>query len=66
MPPKQEPPMPSETTAVTAMPPVAPVADQDKAMKLRKRTLRSLNELTPELRLWVVACLKGDLEKASA
>lgn len=65
MSPKQEPPMPSETQA-PAMPPVASVDAQDTAMRLRKRTLKSLNELTPDLRKWVVACLKDDIEKASA
>lgn len=49
----------------STMPPVASVDDQDTAMKLRKRALKSLNELTPELRAWVVACLKDDIDKAN-
>lgn len=49
----------------STMPPVAPIADQESAMRLRKSTLKKLNELTPELRSWVVACLADDLEKAN-
>jgi hypothetical protein len=49
----------------STMPPVASVDAQDTAMKLRKLTLKKLNELTPELRSWVVACLADDIAKAN-
>ncbi len=51
--------------STSTMPPVAPVDAQDTAMKLRKRVLKSLNELTPELRKWVVLNLADDIEKAA-
>jgi hypothetical protein len=53
-------------TAASTMPPVAAVADQEAAMRLRKTTLKKLNDLaTPELRKWVVVNLADDIEKAN-
>ena len=51
---------------VSKVPPVSTVDELTTALALRKRVLKSLNELTPELRKWVVACWTDDLEKANA
>jgi hypothetical protein len=50
----------------TKVPPVSSVDDLTEAIKLRKRTLASLNKLPVDLRKWVVVCLGDDMEKANS
>ncbi len=47
------------------VPPVSSVDDLTRALALRKRVLKSLNELPVELRKYVVACWADDMENAN-
>lgn len=52
------------TTAT--LPPTKDLDEASEALKIRKRMLKQLNELSVETRKWIVEGLAADIEKANA
>lgn len=52
--------------ATATLPPTKDLDEASEALKLRRRMLKQLNELSPATRKWIVEGLAEDIAKANA